>query len=103
MSYSFEKNKQGELISLVAWNYPSFLKALNEAIESGYEIDVSSPYNDHFEYKFAVYLRKRDVVDEKQIKQALLAYAKVLDPTTNGQKYKTVDSLLEKINEPTKD
>lgn len=98
MSYSFEKNKEGDLISLVAWNYRAFLEALNEAVELGYEVDTKSPYNDHFEYKFSVHLRKRGVVDEKKVKQTLLAYAKMLDPTTNGQKYKTVDSLLEKID-----
>lgn len=83
-----------------AWGLFPALQALNEAIACGFEIDVNHPYTlfNDADFSYHIYLKERDSVDESAVKKALLAYAKLLDPDTNGQKYKTIASLLEKIN-----
>ncbi len=95
-------NKEEQYVS--AWGFLPLLQGINEAINSGFEIDIDHPYTgaNYEEYSFKVFLKKVDkAVDEPAIKKALLAYAKMLDAETNGQKYKTIDALLEKINAPT--
>lgn len=101
MSYSFTRNSQGDLESLVAWSYSFFVRGLREAVEAGYNVDEKSAFNDQFEYKYAVGLKKVGQEDsqEKEIRKALLAYAQSLDPSIDGRSYRTISSLLEKINE----
>ena len=97
-SYFFNREEK----YITAWGLLPMLKALNEAISEGFEIDYSHPYTlfNDMDFSYKIFLKERASIDESAVKKALLAYAKILDPETNGQKYKTVDSLLEKINAP---
>lgn len=95
-NYVFNKKEK----YVTAWGFLPLLKGLNEAFNEGFILDPEHRYTgaDYSDFSFKVFLKEREGVDEGAVKKALLAYAKVLDPETNGQKYKTIEALLAKIN-----